>query len=132
MQVSHKATGVLLKSSHHLNAQQIGMSDQQPCENGNPNCDFDDKHELSLVGEVLRTIERYSKRKKISPCPSCLRDSMLSVAAILHLEATKIETAKTRKPHSGKRLGDTFAKSARSRLESVRQANISKTAPGKH
>jgi hypothetical protein len=108
------------------------MSDQEPCGNGNLNCNFDDKHELPLVGEVLRTIERYNKKKKISPCPSCLRDSMLSVAALLHLEGAKAETAKTGKQRFGKRLGDTFAKAARVRLETVRQANILKASPGKH
>jgi hypothetical protein len=115
-----------------LNVQRIGMSDQMPCENGCPNCDFEDKHELSLVGEVLRTIERYSKKQGIRSCPSCLRDTMLSVAALLHLEAAKIGTAKTGKLFSGKRLGDTFAKAARSRLETVRHANIFKITPGKH
>jgi hypothetical protein len=108
------------------------MSDQEPSENGKPNCNLDDRDELPLVGEVLRTIERYSKKKKISPCPSCLRDTMLSVAAFLHLEAAKAETARTGKPRFGKRLGDTFAKAARVRLETVRQANVLKASPRKH
>jgi hypothetical protein len=108
------------------------MSDQNPCANGSPDCDFDDKHELLLVGEVMRIIGRYSKNKEISPCPSCLRDTMLSVAALLHLEAAKAEAVKAQKPRFGKRLGDTFANAARRHLETVRQAGIFKALPGKH
>jgi hypothetical protein len=108
------------------------MRNQTPCENGSPNCDFDDKHELALVGEVLGTIERYSKKNELSACPSCLRDSMLSLAALLHIEAAKIETGSTGRLRSVKRLGDTFAKTARSRLETVRNAKIIKITPSKH
>jgi hypothetical protein len=108
------------------------MSDQKPCENGSPNCDFDHKHEQLLVGELMRTIERYSNKKKISPCPSCLRDTIISVAALLHLEAAEVETAKTGKQRSAKRLGDTFAKVARSHLEAVGQASILRASPRKH
>jgi hypothetical protein len=108
------------------------MRDQKPCEYGSLNCGFDDKHELSLVAEVLRTIDRYSKKNKLSACPSCLRDTMLSLAALLHLEAAKIEAARTGRLRSGKRLGDAFARAARSCLETVSHTKIFKIAPGRH
>ena len=108
------------------------MTNQEPCEYGNPNCNFGCKHEQLLVGEIMRLIERYSKKKEVSPCPSCLRDTMLSVAALLHLEAAKSGTGKAGKPRSGKHLGDAFAKAARNRLEIVRQTNIFAATPGKH
>jgi hypothetical protein len=108
------------------------MIDQKSCENGSQDCDFDRKHEQLLVGELMQTIERYSKKNKINSCPSCLRDTMLSIAALLHLEAAKAGTAKTGKQRPGKRLGETFAKAARSQLESVRQTIIFKSSLGKH
>jgi hypothetical protein len=115
-----------------ITVQRIGMSDQEPCENGNPNCDFNDKHEQLLVGEIAQMIQRYSKKQKISFCPSCLCDTMLSVAALLYLEAAQAETVKIGKPRSSKRLGDAFAKAARNHLETVRQVGILKATPGKH
>ena len=35
----------------------------------------------------------YNTKEDISPCPLCMRNTMLSVAALLHLEATRIEAS---------------------------------------
>ena len=67
------------------------MSEEDTCPNGHPDCDFAEKHELALAGKILRIIESYTKDNETYPCPKCLRNSMIAIAALLHLEAEKID-----------------------------------------
>jgi hypothetical protein len=99
------------------------MSGQDCCRNGGQNCEFDDKHELALVGEIMRVIGDYNKKEDISLCPLCLRDAMLSVAALLQLEAARIGQVSTGGPASDVRpMGNALAKAVREQLKRVIQA----------
>jgi hypothetical protein len=46
-----------------------------------------------LVNEIMRVIRRYCERNEVVPCPVELRDILLSVAALTHLEAAKVDCA---------------------------------------
>ena len=48
-------------------------------------CDYSEVHELPLVQRIMRTIEQYNREQQAEPCPACLRDAMLTVAALMHL-----------------------------------------------
>ncbi|MGO9546410.1 MAG: hypothetical protein ACLPPF_16645 [Rhodomicrobium sp.] len=100
------------------------MNAQDRCPSSNTDCEFEDEHELALVLEVMRAIERYNKKEGSKPCPLCLRNTMLAVSALLHLEASSLGAASMRKSHTGdEHLGNAFAEAARERLEEVFQAN---------
>jgi hypothetical protein len=47
--------------------------------------------DTALVEELLRTIARYCEKNNIVPCPVELRDTMLAVAALTHIEAAKMK-----------------------------------------
>jgi hypothetical protein len=47
--------------------------------------------DTALVKEVLQAITRYCETNKIVPCPVELRDTMLAVAALTHIEAAKMQ-----------------------------------------
>jgi hypothetical protein len=95
------------------------MTGEGCCLNGSPDCKFGGIHELVLVEKIMRVIGNYSHDERISPCPRCLRDTMLAVAALLHLEAVKLRATNRRKE---KRFDDEFAKAARARLSAVADA----------
>ncbi len=96
------------------------MSKEESCPNGRSECDFEERHELALAGNILRMIENYSKNNQTYPCPKCLRNSIMAIAALLHLEAVKEDVL----PCAEKRPGDasfveSFAEAARERIVSV-------------
>ena len=96
------------------------MSEEDCCPNDNANCDVNIEHEEALVREIMRVIGRYSKKEDVDICPLCLRDTMLAVAALLHIEAARIRSKGADRPSPGpKRLGDALAKAARNALEDV-------------
>lgn len=100
------------------------MSEEDTCPNGRPDCDFAEKHELALAGKILRMIESYAKDNETYPCPKCLRNSMIAIAALLHLEAERMDENDSE--HTSPDLGfvDTFAEAARERILSVMAAAI--------
>ena len=63
------------------------MIEEEGCPGGAEDCKFREKHELMLVEEIMRTIEQYNKSNQADPCPACLRDTMLAVAALLHVQS---------------------------------------------
>ena len=97
------------------------MSDEASCLNGSEDCEFSETHELALVEQIMRNIALYQKDERINPCPVCLRDSMLAVAALLHLEAAKINGGDSGHTTVKKyRLDDdAFTEAARDRLNAV-------------
>src|SRR5262249_19338205 len=96
------------------------MSKPNRCQNGSQDCEFEGKHELALVSEIMRAIGSYSTKEDIDICPLCVRDTMLAVAALLHIEAAKIVSkGADMPPPRTKKLGDALAKAARSALEKV-------------
>ncbi len=68
------------------------MIDEESCPGGNIECDYSEMHELTLVEKIMRAIEQYNRDAHADPCPACLRDAMLAVAALLHLRAARMET----------------------------------------
>jgi hypothetical protein len=96
-------------------------------------CEFDLTHELALTEKIMRTIAGYNQQEHIEPCPVCTRDTMLAVAALLHLEAARLDPERAGKPRAwGKRLDEVFTKAARKRLKAVIEANVIRIARQKH
>ncbi len=109
------------------------MSNEHSCPNGSLNCEFSDAHELALSGKIMGVIGRFSQDEHIAPCPFCLRDTMLAVAALLHLEGGKIASAQPGKPPiDGKRASKEFTQAARQRLEAVIEADAARIAQSKN
>ena len=109
------------------------MSDEGSCPNGNPDCEFGLMHEVALTEKIMRMIGGYSQDEHIAPCPLCLRDTMLNVAALLHVEAAKLYAARPEEPRAdAERLDEAFAKAACERLQAVIQADSARLAGQKH
>ena len=98
------------------------MNEQDTCPNGREDCDFAENHELALAGRILRMIESYTKDNETYPCPGCLRNSMMAIAALLHLEAAKMAACEHGSPDPG--FVETFAEAARERILSVMDAVV--------
>ncbi len=63
------------------------MTSGTSCTRGRVECDYSETHEMPLVERILRTIDQYHTAEQAEPCPACLRDAILAVAALLHLRA---------------------------------------------
>jgi hypothetical protein len=100
------------------------MSEEDTCPNGHPDCDFAEKHELALAGKILRMIEGYTKDNETYPCPKCLRNSMIAIAALLHLEAEKIDENDSEHTPPDAAFVENFADAARERILSVMEAVV--------
>ncbi len=99
------------------------MSKEPNCPNGRQKCDFPEKHELAMAGSLLRMIENYAKENLIYPCPECLRNSMMAMAALLHIEAAKTGEAPSRQgPPIEHGFVESFAEVARDRILCVMDA----------
>ncbi len=93
------------------------MSEQDHCPNGSQNCDFAEAHELALIRRLLQMIENYTQAHRTYPCPKCLRNMIMAIAAMLHLETMKIDkTASGQNGPKGIRFADGFAEAARERM----------------
>ena len=109
------------------------LSNGGNCPNGSNNCDFKGVHALPLTKEIMGMIGRYRQDGHSDPCPLCLRDTMLAVAALLHLEAATVAGAKSGKPSvGGKRIIEEFTEAASERLEAVIGASPARVARSKH
>jgi hypothetical protein len=84
--------------------------------------DFSLVHELTLVREIMTTIERYNCDHGITASPGVIRDTLLVVAGLLHREAVSLED------HEGdpRQLQETFAEVAGARIEQVLEASSGK------
>ena len=100
------------------------MSEEEICPNGEPDCDFAEKHELALAGGILRMIEAYTKSNETYPCPKCLRNSIMAVAALLHIEAAKMDGDESGQVSPELGFVDAFADAARERMLSVMEAVV--------
>jgi hypothetical protein len=65
------------------------MIEEEDCPAGAEDCKYPDKYEMALVEEIMRTIEQYHKGKEADPCPVCLRNTLLAVAALLHVQSRR-------------------------------------------
>jgi hypothetical protein len=87
--------------------------------------DSDLAYELALVEEIVATIGRYNQSHDVMPSAAYLRDTMLSVAALLHIEATKLdETAIRAIALKFESLAIGFAEAAGERMNLVLDAGI--------
>jgi len=100
------------------------MNEQETCPNGRQDCDFAENHELALAGKILRMIESYTKDNETYPCPGCLRNSIMAIAALLHLEAAKMDNNRCGKRSTEPGFVDTFTDAARERILSVMDAVV--------
>jgi hypothetical protein len=104
------------------------MIEEEGCPGGAEDCKYREKHELVLVEEIMRTIEQYNKSKQAEPCPACLRDTMLAVAALLHVQAGRTSFH----PGQAKRAEAEFGEVALRRLRDVIEAASSIPSTFKH
>ena len=95
------------------------MSEQDTCPNGRRECDFAENHELALAGNILRMIGTYAKDNEAYACPKCLRNAIMALAALLHLEAAKMDETVCGRAASDPVFADAFAEAARERILSV-------------
>ncbi len=98
------------------------MSEEDTCPNGNQDCEFAENHELALAGKILRMIEGYTKENETYPCPKCLRNSMMAIAALLHIEAAKMDEGVCEQLSPDHGFVEDFAETARERIMSVLDA----------
>jgi hypothetical protein len=67
----------------------------------------------ALVEEILQAVARFCERTGVSPCPVELRDTMLAVAALTHIEAVKFDCSEIEPSAQG------FAEAASDRFRDV-------------
>jgi len=100
----------------------LTMSERKTCPNGRRECGFEEDDEFALAGNILGMIGNYTKGNEAYTCPTCLRNAMMALAALLHLEAAKMDET-----GCGQSLGelgfvDAFTEAARERMISVMDA----------
>ena len=109
------------------------MWELSSCQNGSEGCGFTDPHELALIAKIMGVIGRFGEEHNIAHCPLCLRDTMLALAALLHLEGVKTVLAHLgMPPDDGARINGEFKQAACERLESIIEADAHRIARGKH
>src|SRR5882672_8088183 len=82
-------------------------------------CDCDAQDDPVLVAKIMGVIEQHHKEKHITACPTCLRNTMLSVAALAHLESAMQPFVSGGRSRLGQRLTTMFAEVAHDRMEAV-------------
>jgi hypothetical protein len=78
---------------------------------GKPGCDYD----LVLAAKVMSMIKQYHQDEDIAPEPLNLRNTMLAIAALLHLESLDYDREDAR---------ETFAEIARAQLDEIMQVEF--------
>jgi hypothetical protein len=125
--------GADAETLHNPNSLDAPMSEQDHCLKGGPNCKFGVADELALTEQIMREIKRYSRDKRVEPCPLCLRDTMLAVAALLHLEAANLPgEAEGSQARRDKQMRSKFKEAASRRLNAVVHASLSRTSQSQH
>jgi hypothetical protein len=104
------------------------MSTQEGCLYGDSECLFSDLDERTLTERVMDTIGSYMENSGLSACPRCLRDTMLNVAALLHLEGYKSQDGVTVAADAEAE----FTRAASHRIEAVLEAVRAKGASRKN
>jgi hypothetical protein len=100
------------------------VSHEDSCPNGSPHYASNVTRELALTTKIMEVIDRYNRAEANTPCPTCLRDTMLAIAALLHLEAEKLHAQKSGTvPLAIKSSTQQFALAAAERLQEVVEAN---------
>jgi hypothetical protein len=85
--------------------------------------DLSARSDYDLVLEIMRTIEHYNRDKRTTPDPRSLRDTMLALAALLHIEAIKMNDGiRLSAAEGGEQLREMFASAACCQLDAVAEA----------
>jgi len=85
--------------------------------------DLSARSDYGLLLKIMRTVEHYNRDEHINPDPHSLRDTMLAVAALLHIEAIKLDSDDVpAAAGDGEQLRTTFAGAACRQLEAVVEA----------
>jgi hypothetical protein len=85
--------------------------------------DLSARSDYGLVLKILQTVEHFNRDEHIIPDPRSLRDTMLAVAALLHIEAIKMEGANPlAAAGDGTQLRNAFAGAACCQLDAVADA----------
>jgi hypothetical protein len=72
-----------------------------------------DDYDVVLAEKILRTIQHYLQDEAINPDPLTLRNTLLAVAALLHLQTFGSDT---------RTVQERFAEAAIEQLEAVKEA----------
>jgi len=108
------------------------MSERNSWPASNEDCEFSSFHELVLTQKILEVIHRFSRDEQICPSPFSLRDTMLAVSALLHLEGVKIASAQIGHSVNCRQANRRFTQAASERFEAVMEAAAVRAAQRKH
>ena len=96
------------------------MSDLSGCTG---QCDLRGRSDYGLVLKIMRTVQRYNREEHINPDPHSLRDTMLVVAALLHVEAINMGNAsRPAAGGDGEQIRGAFVSAACGQLDAVVKA----------
>jgi hypothetical protein len=85
--------------------------------------DLSARGDYRLVLEIMQTVDRYNRDQHINPDPRSLRDTILAVAALLHIEAIKLSGGnQLAAAGDGEQLRETFAGAACCQLDAAVEA----------
>ncbi len=96
------------------------------------NEEFSNFHELMLTQKILDVIHRFNRDEQIAPSPLSLRDTMLAVSALLHLEGAKIAAVKIGHSINCVQANKAFTQAAGERFDAVLEAASVRAAQRKH
>jgi hypothetical protein len=100
------------------------MCELEDCRHSTLGCDFSDADEIDLTRQIMTTVVRFRQDGNASPCPSCLRDTLLAVAALLHIEEAKLARDELGpSPMSGIDRENDFIRAAREKLKAADDAS---------
>jgi hypothetical protein len=94
------------------------------CDQSGSISDLSARDDYRLVLKIMQTVDRHNRDEQIDPDPLSLRDTMLTMAALLHLEAIKMDGGnQLAAAGDGEQLRETFASAACRQLDAVAEAS---------
>jgi hypothetical protein len=103
------------------------VTDQDRAPHGGGDGGADNRYDPKLAARILSAIADYNRDHETAPSPGPLRDTMLAVAALLHLDATRAAHAFP----TYEAVFEAFADGARDQLRAVIEAKSAKPSPYK-
>jgi hypothetical protein len=79
--------------------------------------DADTRYDPDLASKILSAIESYNRDRNIAPSPRPLRDTLLAIAALLHLDTAK--AARSACNPTDEAVFGAFAEAAQDQLRAV-------------
>jgi len=108
------------------------MSERETCPHGNEDCGFNGSQELALTQKIMELIGTFSEDQQLTPCPLCLRDTMLAAAALLHAAGARMPAPMVKHGKARQAARKAFAQAACERFEAVLEAEAGRIGAGKH